>query len=113
MLVIIIGTVIDKDKIRNTINLLTPTGVVTVRIYKNQFALYDKQISEKDSEGVKKIIERSWFKRGTKLMIQGIRRGNDYIPKKTRKSIYPVISKIIGVDENNNLILQYERLGGD
>ena len=109
----IIGTVIDKDKVRNTINLLTPTGVVTVRIYKNQFALYDKQISEKDSEGVKKIVERSWLSRGTKLMIQGIRRGNDYIPKKTRKSIYPVISKIIGVDENNNLILQYERLGGD
>lgn len=106
----IIGTVIDKDKIRNTINLLTPTGVVTVRIYKNQFALYDKQISEKDSEGVKKIIERSWFKRGTKLMIQGIRINDNFIPKKRKDSIYPVISKIIKIENNKKLEFQFNRL---
>lgn len=109
----IIGTVIDKDKIRNTINLLTPTGVVNVKIYKNQFALYDKQISQKDSDGTKHVLEKSWFSRGTKLMIQGIKNNNNFIPKKTKKSIYPIISKITGIDENNNLILQYERLGGD
>ena len=106
----IIGTVIDKDKIRNTINLLTPTGVVTVRIYKNQFALYDKQISEKDSEGVKKIVERSWFKRGTKLMVQGIRINDNFIPKKRKDSIYPVISKIIKIENNKKLEFQFNRL---
>ena len=105
----IIGTVIDKDKIRNTINLLTPTGVVTVRIYKNQFALYDKQISQKDEDGVKHVIEKSWLSRGSKLMIQGIRRDSNFIPKKTKKSIYPVISKITNVDEYGNLTFQYER----
>ena len=89
----IIGTVIDKDKLRNTINLLTPTGVVTVRIYKNQFALYDKQISQRGDDGVKHVIEKSWLSRGSKLMIQGIKRDNNFIPKKTKKSIYPVISK--------------------
>ena len=109
----IIGTVIDKDKIRNTISLLTPTGVVNVRIYKNQFALYDKQISEKDTDGTKHVLEKSWFTRGTKLMIQGIRRGNDFIPKKTRKSIYPIISKITNIDNMGNLTMQYERIGGD
>ena len=106
----IIGTVIDKDKIRNTINLLTPTGVVTVRIYKNQFALYDKQISEKDSDGVKKIVERSWFKRGTKLMVQGIRINDNFIPKKRKDSIYPVISKIIKIENNKKLEFQFNRL---
>lgn len=105
----IIGTVIDKDKIRNTINLLTPTGVVTIRIYKNQFALYDKQISQKDEDGVKHVIEKSWLSRGSKLMIQGIRRDSNFIPKKTKKSIYPVISKITDVDEYGNLTFQYER----
>ena len=109
----IIGTVIDKDKIRNTINLLTPTGVVNVRIYKNQFALYDKQISEKDADGVKHVLEKSWFTRGTKLMVQGIRRNNDFIPKKTKKSIYPIISKITDIDDFGNLTMQYERIGGD
>lgn len=90
----IIGTVINKDKMRNTITLLTPDGVVTVRIYKNQFALYDKQISAKDDDGVKHVLEKSWFTRGTLLRIQGIRRGQEFVPKKYKNSIFPVIMKI-------------------
>ena len=109
----IIGTVINKDKLKNTVTLLTPTGVVNVKIYKNQFAIYDKQISEKDNDGTKHVLEKSWFTRGSKLMVQGIRRGNDFIPKKHKKSIYPIISKIIGVDEYGKLMMQYERIGGD
>lgn len=109
----IIGTVIDKDKIRNTVTLLTPTGVVNVKIYKNQYAIYDKQLSARDEEGKKKILEASWFKRGTKLMIQGIRRGQDFIPKKKKASIYPIISKITDIDENGNLTFQYERMEVD
>ena len=105
----IIGTVIDKDKMHNIITLLTPTGVVLVKIYKNQFALYDKQLSQKGDDGKKHVIEASWFKRGTKLMIQGIRRGDNFIPKKTKKSFYPVISKIIDVSDNGELTFQYER----
>ena len=106
----IIGTVIDKDKVRNTITLLTPTGVVNVRIYKNQYSIYDRQISELGSDGVKHVKEASWFKRGTLLMVQGIRRGNDFIPKKYKSSLYPIISKITSVDENGELTFQYERV---
>ena len=106
----IIGTVIDKDKIRNTVTLLTPTGVVNVKIYKNQYAIYDKQISAPKPGGGKTVIEKSWFLRGTKLMVQGIRRGQDFIPKKTKRSIYPIISKINNVDQYGNLDLQYERV---
>ena len=105
----IIGTVIDKDKVRNTVTLLTPTGVVLVRIYKNQYAIYDKQISQKDAEGHKKVIEKSWFARGTLLRIQGIRRDNDFIPKKNKSSIYPIIMKIVDT-KDNCLIYQQERM---
>ena len=105
----IIGTVIDKDKLKNTITLLTPTGVVNVKIYKNQYAIYDKQLSEKDSDGHKHVIESSWFKRGTKLMIQGIRRGDSFIPKKTKKSIFPVISKITAIKADGSLEFQFDR----
>ena len=94
----IIGTVIDKNKLKNTVTLLTPTGVVNVKIYKNQYALYDKQLSQKGTDGKKHVIEKSWFSRGTLLMVQGIRRGQDFIPKKRKDSIYPVVSKIIKVD---------------
>ena len=105
----IIGTVIDKNKLKNSISLLTPTGVVQVKIYKNQYALYDKQISEKDSEGKKHVLEKSWFQRGSMLMIQGIRRGDNFIPRKKKSSIYPVIAKIIDISPIGDLTYQYER----
>lgn len=105
----IIGTVIDKNKIKNMITLLTPTGVVNVKIYKNQYALYDKQISQKGEDGHKHVIEPSWFKRGTLLMIQGMRRGSDFIPKKRKDSFYPIISKIINIKDDGTLVFQFER----
>ena len=106
----IIGTVIDKNKLKNSISLLTPTGVVQVKIYKNQYTMYDKQISQKDEEGKKHVLEKSWFSKGTMLMVQGIRRGDNFIPKKKKSSIYPVISKIFEVLPNGDLTYQYERM---
>ena len=107
---LIIGTVVNKDKNHSTISLLTPTGLVNVKLYKQQWPVYDKQVSEKDENGVKHIKEKSWLTRGNLLMVQGIKRDGKFIPKKYKKSVYPIISKITGVDENNNLILQYERM---
>ena len=106
----IIGTVIDKNKLKNTVTLLTPTGVVNVKVDKNQYALYDKQLSQKQSDGTKKVLERSWFSRGTLLMIQGIRRGQDFVPKKRKDSFYPVISKITNINEDGILTFQMQRM---
>ena len=105
----IIGTVIDKNKMKNTVTLLTPTGVVNVKVYKNQFAMFDKQLSQKGADGRKHVLEKSWFSRGTLLMIQGIRRENDFIPKKRKDSFYPVISKITAMHEDGTLEFQTER----
>ena len=105
----IIGTVIDKSKMKNTVTLLTPSGVVNVKIYKNQYAGYDKQLSERGADGKKHVKEKSWFSRGTLLMIQGIRRGQDFIPKKRKDSFYPIISKIVGIHEDGTLEFQTER----
>jgi len=106
----IIGTVIDKSKMKNTVTLLTPSGVVNVKIYKNQYAGFDKQLSERGADGRKHIVERSWFARGSLLMIQGIRRGSDFIPKKRKDSFYPIISKIIGIHDDGTLEFQTERV---
>ena len=106
----IIGTVIDKNKMKNTVTLLTPSGVVNVKVYKNQYAGFDKQLSERGADGKKHVKEKSWFSRGTLLMIQGIRRGQDFIPKKRKDSFYPVISKIINIHEDGTLEFQTERV---
>ena len=106
----IIGTVIDKSKMKNTVTLLTPTGVVNVKVYKNQYAGFDKQLSERGADGKKHVKEKSWFSRGTLLMIQGIRRGQDFIPKKRKDSFYPIISKITEVHDDGTLEFQTERV---
>lgn len=90
----IAGTVINKEKLKNSISLLTPQGVVSVKIWKNQYSLYDKQISEKGDDGKKHVLEKSWFTRGTLLMCQGFRRGDSFVLKKDKRSSFPVLSKI-------------------
>lgn len=94
----IYGTVLDKNKLKNSISLLTPTGVVNVKIWKNQYAKYDKQISEVQADGKKKVMERSWFSRGTLLYIQGIRRNDTFVPKAYKGSPHRVpIMKITNI----------------
>ena len=108
----ICGTVIDKDKTKNIVMLLTDTGVVQVKIYRAQFSKYDKQISVKNEiTGKKTIIERSWFKRGNKLMIVGIRRGDSFVPKiykGNQQFDYP-IELIVDIDNNGLVTVAGER----
>ena len=111
----ICGTVIDKNKTKNIVMLLTDSGVVSVKIYRAQFSKYDKQISVKDEvTGKKTIIERSWFKRGNKLMIAGIRRGDNFVPKvyKSNNGLfeYP-IELITDIDDEGLITVAGERAG--
>ena len=111
-LVQIAGTVIDKDKNHHTVTLLTPSGVVVVKLYKGQFGFYDREISELKSDGSKTKIEKSWFKRGTKLIVTGFRNEEYFIPRKYGDSIYNHTIRLIkNIDKDNNLIIQTERAG--
>ena len=70
----IAGTVLDRDKDKNLITLLTTEGVVDVKAY-GVMPAYDKQISVQNPNGTKTIVERSWFTRGNKIIVGGMRRG--------------------------------------
>lgn len=74
----IAGTVLDRNKNKHTVTLLTPHGVVMVKYYDGQFAHYNKQVSKSKSDGSKEILEKSWFTRGNKLLISGYRRGSQF-----------------------------------
>lgn len=101
----IIGTALDRDKTKHTVTLLTPTGVVTVKQWAGSFSHYNKQISH-NVNGKKEVIEKSWYTRGTLLMFTGFRRGNNFIPKIYKNSVYQhTVCKIEDVDEEGNLIL--------
>ena len=110
----IIGTVIGKDKAKSTINLLTTDGVVPMRFRKEQFAIYDKQISELDpTTGKKHIVEKSWFKRGSKLMVSGFRREAQFVPKKYSKTPWHSLYKIDKVRDDGSVVMRHERWGTD
>lgn len=110
----IAGTVIDKDKNKSTVTILTPTSVVPVKIWKDQFAKWDRQISSIDKDGHKHIEEKSWFKRGTKLIITGIRRGDTFVPKKYKSTPYPLFTRIDNIDKNGFITeMSTERIEAD
>lgn len=95
----IVGTSIGRDKTKGIVGFLTPQGYVTVKIYKSTFTKYDKQVKE---EGV---TEKSWFTKGSKLLIQGYRIGETFILK-TYKGMNQPLYQIIGVGK-----LKSKRLG--
>jgi DNA polymerase-3 subunit alpha len=104
----IIGTVLDRDKNKHIVSLLTLDGVVSVKFYEGSFRHYDKQLSVV-SDDKKEVVEKSWFQRGTKLMICGIRREDCFIPKKYFDSIYSHTVCLIEDIQGDELILKLER----
>ena len=109
----ICGTCIAKDKNKSTVSLLTPTGVVTVKMSKGLFSLYDKQISVRNPDGTKTIKEKSWFNRGSKIVVQGIRTGEEFFAKKYASSGGHHLYKIDEIEKDGDLILRHERYQGE
>ena len=100
----IAGTVIDKDKNKSSVILLTPDGVVTVKVWKNQYAIWDRQIAKKNPDGTKTVVEKSFFQKGNKLIITGIRRDDNFIPKKYKNTEWPLFEKIVEMSDDGFII---------
>lgn len=107
----IAGTVIAKNKSKGTVSLLTTDGVVTVKFRLEHFALLDKRVSEIQPDGSKKYIEKSWFDRGSKVIITGYRRDDTFVCKKYAKTVGHSVYKIDHVLENGDLIIRHTRTG--
>lgn len=109
----ICGTCIAKNKTKGTVSLLTPEGVVEVKFRNEYFSLFDKQISVRGADGVKHVVEKSWFNRGSMIMVTGIRRGDDFIPKKYASTVGHQLYKIENISSNGSLVLRTERASGE
>ena len=108
----ICGTCIAKNKTKSTVTLLTTSGVVEVKFRKEYFSLFDKQISEKQIDGTKKVMEKSWFNRGNMIAVQGIRQGDNFIAKKYASSGGHQLYKIDKILDNGDIELKDERYNG-
>ena len=99
----IIGTVLDRDKAKKTVTLLTTRGVVTVKIFGAIFSNYDKQISERGADGKKHVIRKSEFSRGNKIVVSGVRDGDSFRAKKYIKTPWHLIETIEEVGEDGSI----------
>ena len=102
--VAICGTVLDKSSYKHTVVLSTPFGVVNVKCVAEQYSKYDKQLSQLNKEtGKKEIVEKSWFRRGTKLIVRGYRSGDQFMARGRQSEGYYPFYKIIDVDDTGTL----------
>lgn len=106
----IAGTIISKDNTKAQISILTTTGVVTVKFTKEYYAMFNRQISQVQSDGTKKVLEKGWFSRGTKVFITGYRREDSFVAKTYKATTTHQLYKITKVDEYGDILLEHERI---
>jgi DNA polymerase-3 subunit alpha len=105
----IVGTVIAKNDNKSSVVLLTTTGVVNVKFTRDYYSMFKKQVSAVQPDGTKKVIEKSWFKRGTMLMITGFRRDDTFVAKTYAATPTHQLYKITDI-VGDEMKLQHERM---
>ena len=68
-----------------------------------------RQISERQSDGTKKVVEKGWFIRGTKVLCTGYRRDDMFITKTYKNTNGHQLYKILDIDDKGELVLTHER----
>ena len=106
----IAGTVIGKNDTRHSVVLLTTSGVVTVKLTRDYYAMFNRQISEVNENGEKKVKEKGWFTRGTKLLVTGYRRDDTFVAKKYKSTGGHQLYKITDI-VNGDISLTSTRYG--
>jgi DNA polymerase-3 subunit alpha len=96
--------VLDRDKSKKTVTLLTTSGVVTVKIYGGVFSNYDKQISERGPDGKKHVIRKSEFSRGNKVIVCGVRDGDAFRAKKYSRTPFHLVETIERINDDGTMI---------
>ena len=71
--------------------------------------MYNRQISEVQSDVSKKVIEKGWFSRGTKIMVTGYRREDTFVAKTYKSTATHQLYRITDVD-GKNITLEHERI---
>lgn len=72
------GTVVAKNNVKKTVDLLTPDGLAICKLGDDLFSKYNKVIKNGD------IKDSSWFEKGTNLILLGTRNGNEFRVKRVK-----------------------------
>jgi DNA polymerase-3 subunit alpha len=74
--------------------------------------MYNRQISERQADGSKKVLEKGWFSRGTKIMVTGFRREDTFVTKKYKSTATHQLYRITDIN-NGNITLEHERINNE
>ena len=97
----IAGTVIDRDKVKGTVTIQCPDGVVTLKLYKD---LYSTFVAVDEESG-----QDSFFEKGIHLLVTGVQRGSTFVPKTYKNTGRKSVMKI-NIDNQNNFINLEEKV---
>ena len=76
--------------------------------------VFDRTIKLPGADGKMHIAESSWFDRGSLIMVQGMRSGDQFIAKKYKNSGSPHrLYKITEVKDDGDILLTSERVQGE
>lgn len=109
----ICGTVLARNDNNHLVSILTPDNeVVNIKFNGRLYAHYKQQISEPGPDGKKIVRDKSWFERGSLIIVAGYRRGDDFVAKKYKSSVFGhQVQKIDVVNEDGSAIIRSTRYG--
>ena len=110
-IVAIAGTVVDNNKNKRIVTVLTKHGVVDVKFFSSTYARFNQDIVSVDRKtGVKTKIDTSWFKRGTNIIVYGQRRDNAFVNKTYREGNFTRTGGLINeIRHDGTLSISYAR----
>lgn len=107
----IAGTVVDKNIAKNYITILTSDGsVVNCKMNPGQISHYNQTISIGNNKD-KIVLDKSWLEKGTKILLTGYKREDDFVCKTYANTIFGKhILRLIEDIADGKLITRSERV---
>ena len=78
---------------------------------RDYYARLNRQISEPQPDGTKKVREKGWFTKGTLLMFNGFKRSGMFFPKKYRHTKSHQCYKILQINNDGTVNMTAWRWG--
>ena len=105
------GTVTNADNAKHIVSVSTLYGVVNVKFYASVYNQFNSKISTIDQDTKKKtVVDDSWFRRGSKILIHGMRREDTFVAKTDYSSGYSrTVGLIEDVRPDGSLGIRYTR----
>ena len=74
--------------------------------------MFDRQISQLKADGKKKVVEKSWFQRGSMIVVNGMRQEDSFVAKKYASQGGHTLYRVSEIDDFGNIMITSERARG-